>query len=267
MDTYTVYKHTAPNGKVYIGQTKKSLECRWKNGKGYTCHQHGFFWKAIQKYGWDNFTHEVLADDLTQQNADYYEKYFIALYRSTDKRYGYNCTSGGSSGYRYTDTAKGNISEGLKEHYRKNGKPKSTSYAREVLRRKQSRKIAQYDLNGNLLHIYDSAMSAEETTGISHKRINACVCTVRNIAACGYMWTYGENAPSKIKPYKRNREIWLLDKNGNFIEKYESAQEAAEKIGCSKNTVFGCLNNRFSYSKSLGDKRLIYVAKGNERLA
>lgn len=33
MGTYTVYKHTSPNGKVYIGITKLSVERRWQEGK------------------------------------------------------------------------------------------------------------------------------------------------------------------------------------------------------------------------------------------
>lgn len=31
---YSVYKHTAPNGKVYIGITGKDPEKRWLNGGG-----------------------------------------------------------------------------------------------------------------------------------------------------------------------------------------------------------------------------------------
>ena len=32
---YCVYKHTAPNGKVYIGITGQSPEMRWRKGYGY----------------------------------------------------------------------------------------------------------------------------------------------------------------------------------------------------------------------------------------
>ena len=34
-DNYTVYKHTSPIGKVYIGITKMNPIRRWSNGKGY----------------------------------------------------------------------------------------------------------------------------------------------------------------------------------------------------------------------------------------
>jgi len=32
---WKIYKHTFPNGKIYIGQTKKSLLARFQNGRGY----------------------------------------------------------------------------------------------------------------------------------------------------------------------------------------------------------------------------------------
>lgn len=35
MNSYTVYKHTSPSGKVYIGITKKKPEYRWNHGRGY----------------------------------------------------------------------------------------------------------------------------------------------------------------------------------------------------------------------------------------
>lgn len=35
MKSYTVYKHTSPSGKVYIGITCRKPEYRWNHGKGY----------------------------------------------------------------------------------------------------------------------------------------------------------------------------------------------------------------------------------------
>ena len=66
---FIVYKHTSPNGKVYIGMTCLKPIQRWKkDGSGYKRNTH--FWGAIQKYGWENFKHEILsakeASDLLQ---------------------------------------------------------------------------------------------------------------------------------------------------------------------------------------------------------
>ena len=46
---YTVYLHTSPSGKYYVGITGTSIEKRWKkNGEGY---KNQVFYKAIEKYG------------------------------------------------------------------------------------------------------------------------------------------------------------------------------------------------------------------------
>ena len=53
---WTVYKHTSPSNKVYIGITAKEPKDRWMSGYGYRKNDH--FNKAILKYGWrSNFIH------------------------------------------------------------------------------------------------------------------------------------------------------------------------------------------------------------------
>ena len=66
MENYKVYIHRNKiNGKVYIGITKQKPENRWRNGKGYK--QNIKFYRAIEKYGWNNFEHIVLVDNLTAE--------------------------------------------------------------------------------------------------------------------------------------------------------------------------------------------------------
>lgn len=85
--------HTAPNGKSYIGQTN-NLHRRnivHKNTNG--CRA---FSSAIKKYGWDNFTHTILADGLSLDEANRLEAEFIAKH-NTISPYGYNLRTGGES--------------------------------------------------------------------------------------------------------------------------------------------------------------------------
>ena len=66
-NTWTVYIHTCNvNQKSYVGITSKPPNIRWKNGEGYKTQ---VFYRAIQKYGWDNFTHKIIATNLTEQEA------------------------------------------------------------------------------------------------------------------------------------------------------------------------------------------------------
>lgn len=92
---YCVYKHTAPNGKVYIGVTKQSPRRRWQRGLGYRTQQR--FYRAIQKYGWDNFTHEILFENLNADEAERIEVELIQKHQSDNKNHGYNIESGGNS--------------------------------------------------------------------------------------------------------------------------------------------------------------------------
>ena len=94
LEKWCVYKHTAPNGKVYIGITHTKPKYRWgKGGYGYRSNQH--FANAINKYGWENFTHEILSDGLTQEQAERKETELISFYNSADPEYGYNVALGG----------------------------------------------------------------------------------------------------------------------------------------------------------------------------
>lgn len=93
--TYYIYIHKNKiNGKVYIGQTKRRPEERWgQNGNGYKTQM---FYKAIQKYGWDNFEHIILEEVSSQEEANSQEEYFIKLFDSTNPDKGYNLYSGGN---------------------------------------------------------------------------------------------------------------------------------------------------------------------------
>lgn len=96
---YKIYAHVNKiNQKMYIGQTcKKYIHSRWRYGEGYTHSPH--FYNAIKKYGWDNFEHIILIDNIDDYRlADIIETELIRKFKTTDNHYGYNLSSGGSRG-------------------------------------------------------------------------------------------------------------------------------------------------------------------------
>lgn len=102
---FCVYKHTSPHGKVYIGITCEPVSKRWgKNGSGYRGHKH--FESAINKYGWDNFKHEVLYENLSIDEASAKEIELIAYYNASDPCFGYNKTLGGEISIPSEETRK-----------------------------------------------------------------------------------------------------------------------------------------------------------------
>ena len=93
--TFSVYIHTSPKGKKYIGITCSKPQSRWgRDGKGYADNTH--FYSAIQKYGWSNFTHEVVAEGLSLKAASDLESKLIADYDTMNPEHGYNHTTGGN---------------------------------------------------------------------------------------------------------------------------------------------------------------------------
>ena len=131
MKTYIVYAHTFPNDKRYIGITCNKPEWRWNGGMGYR--RQPVLYNAIIKYGWDNVLHEIMAENLLEDEAKAMEIELIANYRTQNHLYGYNGTAGGDGkpgcvasketrsklsdmrrGKHLSEEAKSKISESLK---------------------------------------------------------------------------------------------------------------------------------------------------------
>lgn len=104
MNDYTVYMHISPSDKRYIGITHLKPTYRYgKNGNGYK--RCTVFYRAIQKYGWDNFKHIIVCSNLSKEDACNKEQELISEYKTNNPKYGYNCSLGGESGsYGYKPT-------------------------------------------------------------------------------------------------------------------------------------------------------------------
>lgn len=92
-NNFLVYIHKLKNdNRVYVGQTNSSIKTRaGSNGHRYkNCTK---FWNAIQKYGWDNFEHIVIKDNLTLKEANLLEAELIKKYDSIN--HGFNLVEGG----------------------------------------------------------------------------------------------------------------------------------------------------------------------------
>lgn len=75
MKKFIVYEHVSPSEKRYIGITSQVPTQRWHGGANYK--SNNYFYKAIKKYGWDNFQHNILYTNLTKEEAYQKEKELI----------------------------------------------------------------------------------------------------------------------------------------------------------------------------------------------
>lgn len=102
---FSVYCHlNKVNNKRYIGITCQQLKNRWQNGNGYSAKTQPVFAAAIKKYGWENFEHIILFENLTADEAKAKEIELIAYYHTwigePDCK-GYNMTRGGQGSLKY----------------------------------------------------------------------------------------------------------------------------------------------------------------------
>ena len=199
---YIVYKHTAPNNKVYIGITSKTAKERWRNGKGYAHSEH--FLNAINKYGWENIKHEVLFENLTQEEAEKKEVELIKKYKATNREYGYNSDSGGNVHRFHSEETKRKISQAHK----------GMKYGKDF-----SEKMSQIK-KGNKNRL-GKQLSEESKRKISQKNKG------RFAGEKNYFHShlfFGKDNPN-------SKAVCKFDLDGNFIEKRECAQQFAREMG------------------------------------
>lgn len=209
---YRVYKHTFPNGKVYIGMTKHTISDRIQLG-----YQHNkYMLAAIAEFGWKSVKSETLISDLSSADAELAEIKYIAEYQADNPLFGYNISAGGKATYAglsHTEEYKHYMSEinsgkVFTEMHRKNlsnshkglmvgdqnpmyGKPKSelTIQRQYDSHRKEMTPVVQKDLDGNLIDTYFSLHEATRKTGVNRNCIKACLIGKQK-SSKGFLWEY-----------------------------------------------------------------------------
>lgn len=260
---YYVYKHTSPSNKVYIGITK-NIKQRWgANGKHYIKNE--YFTRAINKYGWNNFKHEILFDNLSINEAKQKEIELIAYYDSTNPSKGYNISLGGDI---MSESSRIKLSNSLKE--------KGLSDKKLKMIRNNSRKINQYDLQGNLIKTWDCFRDIRDylLPNADDSHIYNC-CNRKLKSYYGFQWRYFDDCDD-INFYLRydensykSRKISVCElsiTDGTIIKIYNSKKDAEKELGfqiCASITNKSPLvhNRLFIKLKDYNDKEYI-----NQRL-
>lgn len=106
-----IYKITnIVNGKVYVGQTSNMRKRATKHFGGETG---PYLAAAINKHGRTSFIIETIEDGLTKEQANEREIFWIAEFKSADRKYGYNLNHGGA-GQRANRETREKLSASLK---------------------------------------------------------------------------------------------------------------------------------------------------------
>lgn len=109
---------------------------------------------------------------------------------------------------------------------------------------KNGKSIVQYDLDGNIIAVFKSAVEAENKTNVSKKLISA-VCHGGKRVASNYVWRFYGDDFNKF-PTKNKNEIAVdkFDINGNYIQTYGSIKDAAKSIGNTPGSIRNVLKNK-----------------------
>lgn len=244
----------------------------YKNGPQYNNH----LYSAMRKYGLENFTFNVI-EECRNEDLDDREIYWIKQYNSNDADYGYNNTGGGQSAgsvvttsisqydlegnliatycsfaeaSRATGGDRGYISELCNGHYGLSANSQwrySEDDPPGEYWHNSMRHVCQYDMDGNLISVYENAKVASDSTGVGYVNILNCL-SGNKMSAENYQWRYlYDDEPGKYVDPKCV-EVSQYDLNGDYITSYESVISAAYSIGGDAELaarISGCCKGRY----------------------
>ena len=229
MRKYKIYKYINKiNNKVYIGQTCRSLRERAGcNGINYKdCIR---FYRAILKYGWDSFYCEILKDGLSQEEANYWECYYISFYESRNQDKGYNIMVGGDNKIMPKEFCD-KISLLAKERYK--DPTKNPMYGKH--HSSDSLKLMSEIKKGKNNPMYGKHLSDESKAKISNSN--------KGKTASHKIWTDEDrlNASIRFREIAKawTRKVLCVEDNKTF----DSVLEASKYYGVAKGTLSGHLH-------------------------
>ena len=267
---YTVYMHTTPSGKRYVGVTKKEPNRRWESGSGYKTQMFG---RAVNKYGWDNIHHEILLTGLTKEEAEEREQFFIALFRTRNRCFGYNCESGGNLGKELSEDTRRKLSvaasgerhpfwgKHLTEEHRRNislgnkGKKLSEEHRaklRDIAKTRTYSKTTRLKLSeatrGENNPFYGKRHTAESRKKISEANKGRSYSEAERAKRSEAV--KGAKNPHFGKPVSEDRRKEISDRNSRSVinvdtgEIFKSGRAAAAHYNIPATCVSGCVRGK-----------------------
>lgn len=200
-----IYCYTSPSGKKYIGQTKTTLKERAKkNAKGYKGCK--YFYRAIEKYGWDNFEVEIL-QEVPYDQLDIIEYEMMEKYHTFDREYGYN------------------IITSFQEHL---------AFLSRV-------PVYGYDgQTGEYIEEFSSISEAERSKGVYRGSIQRVV-NISDRRTANLFWRtikVDRIEIPEMNAQKTSIKIYMYEsKTGIFVKEFSSIREATRESGYDRSTI------------------------------
>lgn len=254
-----VYKATNKiNNKVYIGITTKTLEHRKRIHIRDSKTKNTYFYRALRKYGENNFEWEIIDSAETMEELEELERYYINLYDSfNNKKKGYNSTSGGHNLYEITDEERHNRSKRAKgknnpmygvespmkgKHFTEEHKSKISNALKKSYRPHVvggSNPSAKKVINLDTKEIFETLTDASKKYGISRQMIGK-VCNGHNKTAKGFRWAFIEDGIVKYDELCKNKnkcKIKVTHKITGETYIFKSIRSCAKQLKLNREAI------------------------------
>lgn len=258
-----IYKITAPNGAVYIGQTLCVKKRKYQYKKlAFT--KQTQLWNNCQKYNWNpSDTFEVIDECLCGENKIFLnerEIYWISYYDSYKN--GLNCTEGGKGqvGRIWTEEQKerqrqitlDNGSGFIKGNKIKLGRKISEEHKSKISEANKGRKgwNKGKETTPEVKEKISNSVKGEKNG--FYRKIHTPE-SIEKIRESNIGKKHSEETKRKMSksskrmyyPHFYGKAVLQYDIDNNFIKKYSSIKEAALETGCSKSRIVDvCKGNR-----------------------
>ena len=200
------------NSKVYIGQTKKSIQERWKEHLYSSTYRNQVLYIAMRKYGTEHFFIEEVEYVDANTSLDEREKFWIKKYNSISPN-GYNITGGGSRFADDNPMYHKEVREKISKLFKGDNNPSKRPEVREKIRKTQTGKKASKETKEKM----------SKNNGRYWKGKHRSEETKKKISENHAHMFGGENPNSK--------KVARVDKNtGEVLEVYESMSLAIKWV-------------------------------------
>lgn len=201
-----------------------SPQKRWANGAGYK--KNFYFYRAIKKYGWNAFEHEILYQDLSLEEAKAIEIDLISKWKLTDKQFGYNLREGGDGAFTIESRQKMSLS-------RLENKNCVGRKIPEAQRAKISKSLKVY--YSAHCSPFKGKHHTDETKEVLRNRVFSQ--ETKDKMRKNHYCVKGSQNPSA-------KAVLQLSVDGEIIKKYDYASLAAEELSIDLSSIIKCCRGK-----------------------
>lgn len=227
-----IYKiQSVLDGRFYIGSAKNFWD-RYSNHVRTVAqgeHKNIKLQRFIEKYGFDAVFFEVveICEDTSKDNLIKREQYYLDTLQPFDDK-GFNICRDAKSCHgvkRRKETILALIERNRGNNYTRGKKYGLESNIRKSKSAKPWIPVAQYDINGRFIRVFESDYIAAKELGIKEVKGITKVCQLKQKSIRGFIWRYAPDYICSNKIEAAKMGVLQFDLNKNLIKRYSHLKE------------------------------------------